>query len=76
MSEIPERFPAKIGTHYDGCWKHHPECAYWLGRHDEHDFNSAERDRYRAALERIVREDDETIAWERAQDALNGGTDD
>ena len=22
------------GTHYEGCWKSHPDCAYWRGRRD------------------------------------------
>lgn len=28
---MSERFPARIGTHYESCWKDHPECAYHVG---------------------------------------------
>lgn len=29
-----EAFPNRVGvqsTHYDGCWKYHPECAFFHG---------------------------------------------
>lgn len=27
-----ERRKDDVGTHSDVCWKHHPDCAYWVGR--------------------------------------------
>lgn len=59
-----QRFPDENPgtTHYEGCWRHHPACAYEMGRRDAGrevpaDAMEAARETVSEALEAMSRKD-------------------